>query len=364
MSLENGKALMKKYCPFLKDSDLDFADFKLTDFTGALTLASFMDAFLPLTENLGLKINDVGRGDGSPKFEHPLHLVYFSPRPTSTAYGLVFETQAAAPINMSLFNLIKNCPDFTEKTFYLILDQHGSKTAKALSYLNDYNFVLIQSQALGEDFFEFMGALHFKQKGYFVTRWHPFSGSDFFAYKIPEYQKALQERGYITKGAFFSELDMPHASRNKEDQPSQAEEYDVIAFEAEDGYGLALCSNTGVGQKMGFASPTCEVYGVGPITSPPPSRTDLPTRTPWSFGKRAGALVFTDKLEKFDLEPLESGFKDENEVIRRVKIAIKTILASRLPSIQKNLSIERLRDFPAKIAKIELVELLEILEKS
>jgi hypothetical protein len=63
------------------------------------------------------------------------------------------------------------------------------------------------------------------------------------------------------------------------------------------------------------------------------------------------------------LEPLESGFKNENEVIRRVKIAIKTILASRLPSIQKSLNIERLRDFPAKIAKIELAELLEILEK-
>jgi hypothetical protein len=224
----------------------------------------------------------------------------------------------------------------------------------------------VNTNTLGEDFFEFMGAYHFKQKGYFVTKWHPYSGSDFFAYRIPEYQKELQKRGYISKGAFFSELDMPRALRENEvEQTSQRDEYDVIAFEAEDDYGLPLHSHNGVGQKIGFASPTCEVYGVGPIRGEPPSRGDTRfPRAPWSFGKRAGALVFTDKNEKRDLEPLESGFKDEDEVIRRVKIAIKTILASRLPSIQKSLGIERLRDFPERMAKIELAELLEILEKN
>jgi len=79
MHLDDGKVLMERYCPFLKNSDLDFADFKFRSFVDALALVSFMDAFIPLTECVGLKVNDIGSGDVSPKFEHPLHLIYFSP---------------------------------------------------------------------------------------------------------------------------------------------------------------------------------------------------------------------------------------------------------------------------------------------
>ena len=361
MSLEDGRELMKKYCPFFEESDMDFADLKFKNFADALSLVSFMDAFIPLAQDVGIKINDVGSGDGSPRFEHPLYLVYFSVKPERTNYGQVFQKPEAAPINMALCNFLRNYPDFTEKEFYLILDKSGSKTAKALSYLNDYNFVVIQSSddKINEDFFEFMGGFHFKQKGYFVTKWHPFNSSDFFAYKIPEYQKELQKRGYITKGAFFSELDMPRKQEeNREKLILQTQDYDVITFEAEDCYNLVNRSRTGVGQKIGFASSVCEVYGVGPMTYQPQNDEHFHSY----FGKRAGLLAFTNKLERHELEPLESGFKDENEEIKRVKIAIKTILASRLTSFKTSLKIERLKDFPAKIANIELAELLDILE--
>jgi hypothetical protein len=41
-----------------------------------------------------------------------------------------------------------------------------------------------------------------------VTKWNGIGGSDFFAYKIPEYAKALQRYGVIKNGAFLSELEL------------------------------------------------------------------------------------------------------------------------------------------------------------
>jgi hypothetical protein len=203
-----------------------------------------------------------------------------------------------------------------------------------------------------------MGALHFKQKGYFVTKWHPLFGCDFFAYKIPEYQRELQRRGHINGGAFLTELDIPRRLReNKQDVDLQLQGYDVIALEAESCCNLATNSRTGVGQKVGLASSTCEVYGVGPTTyHHEGGREGLCS----SFGKRAGALLFYD-LEKFELEPMESGFTEEAEVIKRMKVMMKSVLASRLTNMSA-LNVKKISDFPERLAKIELAELLDILE--
>lgn len=79
MSLEDCKELMRKHCNFLVDSDIEWADFRFTNVSDVFGMISFIEeSYILINENFGLKIRDIGSGDVSPKFEHPLHFVRFS----------------------------------------------------------------------------------------------------------------------------------------------------------------------------------------------------------------------------------------------------------------------------------------------
>lgn len=223
MVLDDCITLLRKHCNFLEDSDTDSADFRFTDITNAFGLISFIDdAYVLVDENFGLKIRDIGSGDVSPKFEHPLYIVKHSK-------GRVTEY---TPINIPISDFISRFSKLLENDYYLILDE--TKIGKALSRA-DHNYVIVGSRSIGgEDFFEYLGGLHLKEKGYFVTKWNPVGGSDFFAYKIPDYAKALQRNGVVKKGAFLSELELyPLIKQNKNPTTSEDNQYDIIVCEAE-----------------------------------------------------------------------------------------------------------------------------------
>ena len=72
------------------------------------------------------------------------------------------------------------------------------------------------------------------------------------------------------------------------------------------------------------ASSQCEVYGVGPTTYKPTEESIHSY-----FGDRAGALVFTNKLDKIEIKPKKIGFTQENDVIKSLKYLIKMILSKK-----------------------------------
>jgi hypothetical protein len=197
MGLDDCRMLLRKYCSFLVDSDVDCADFRFTEVSDVFGMVSFIDnSYILVDESYDLKIRHIGSGDVSPRFEHALHFVRHSK-------GRVVEY---IPINISISDFLRRFDKLLENDYYLILDEN--KVSEALSR-TDHNYVVIGSLSIGgEDFFEYLGGLHLKEKGYFVTKWNPIGGSDFFAYKIPEYAKALQRYGVIKSGAFLSELEL------------------------------------------------------------------------------------------------------------------------------------------------------------
>ena len=343
MGLDDCRALLKKCCSFLADSDVDCADFRFTEVSDVFGMVSFIDnSYILVDENLGLKIRDIGSGDVSPKFEHPFHLIRHSK-------GRVVEY---TPINISIPDFLKRFSELLENDYYLILDEN--KINKAL-FRADLNYVVIGSLSIaGEDFFEYLGGLHLKEKGYFVTKWNPTGGSDFFAYKIPDYATALQRHGVIKNGAFLSELELfPLIRQNEKPTIHAAEQYDIIVCEAEAQYNLALRSNTGIGQKMGWMNQQHEVYGVGPTTYIPDAENIHKY-----FGKRAGAIVFTNTHEKIEIEPLESGFSNENYEIETVKLLIKSILANKI-AYHRNSTKQSLKGYIQEIKRCPIEELLQ-----
>jgi len=343
MGLDDCRALLKKCCSFLADSDVDCADFRFTEVSDVFGMVSFIDnSYILVDENLGLKIRDIGSGDVSPKFEHPFHLIRHSK-------GRVVEY---TPINISIPDFLKRFSELLENDYYLILDEN--KINKAL-FRADLNYVVIGSLSIGgEDFFEYLGGLHLKEKGYFITKWNPIGGSDFFAYKIPEYATALQRHGVIKNGAFLSELELfPLIRQNEKATIHAAEQYDIIVCEAEAQYNYALHSNTGIGQKIGWMNQQHEVYGVGPTTYIPDAENIHKY-----FGKRAGTIVFTNTHEKIEIEPLEAGFPNENYEIETMKLLIKSILANKI-AYHKNGTKQSLEDYIQEIKRCPIEELLQ-----
>lgn len=344
MDLDDCRTLLMKYCGFLKDSDVDWADFRFSDISNVFGMVSFIDnSYILVNENFGIKIRDIGSGDGSPKFEHPFHIIRHSK-------GRVIEYM---PINISISDFLRRFSELLENDYYLILDEN--KRGKALSRA-DHNYVVIGSLSIGsEDFFEYLGGLHLKEKGYFVTKWNPVGGSDFFAYRIPDYAKILQEKGVIKNGAFLSELELyPLVKQHNENLTTLTDnQYDIIACEVEARYNLALRSNTGIGQKIGWMDRQHEVYGVGPTTYIPDAENIHKY-----FGKRAGAIVFTNTHEKVEIEPLESGFLDENYEIETVKLLIKSMFASKLSS-DKNHAKFSLKNYMQEIKRCSIEEALQ-----
>jgi len=239
-----------------------------------------------------------------------------------------------------------------ENDYYLILGE--SKISK-LYREPTHNYVVIGSRSIGgEDFFEYLTGLHLKEKGYFVTKWNPVRGSDFFAYKIPEYAATLQRYGVIKNGAFLSELELfPLIRQDEKPTMRAAEQYDIIVCEAEARYNLALRSNTGLGQKMGWMDQQHEVYGVGPTTYIPDAENIHKY-----FGKRAGAIVFTNTHEKIEIEPLESGFPNENYEIETMKLIIKFTLANKI-AYHRNGTKQSLKDYIQEIKRYPIEELLQ-----
>jgi hypothetical protein len=346
MGLDDCRMLLRKYCSFLVDSDVDYADFRFTNVSDVFGLVSFIDnSYILVDENLGLKIRDIGSGDVSPRFEHALHFVRHSK-------GRVVEY---IPINVSISDFLRRFGKLLENDYYLILDEN--KVSEALSR-TDHNYVVIGSLSIGgEDFFEYLGGLHLKEKGYFVTKWNPIGGSDFFAYKIPEYAKALQRYGVIKNGAFLSELELfPFVRQNEKATIHTAEQYDIIVCEAEAQYNYALRSNTGIGQRIEWMDQQHEVYGVGPTTYIPDAENIHKY-----FGKRAGAIIFTNTHEKIEMEPSESGFPNENYEIETMKLLIKSIIVNKIAH-NRNGTKQSLKDYMQEIKRCQIEELLQNLQ--
>lgn len=237
-----------------------------------------------------------------------------------------------------------------------------NKISKALTKTTDKNYVVITPQSIGsEDFFEYMGGLHLKEKGYFVTKWNPIGGSDFFAYQIPDYAEILQRFGIIKNGAFLSELELfPLIKQEKSLKSPTKNKYDIIVCEAEARYNLALRSSTGIGQKIGWIDSYHEVYDVGPTSYIPDSKSIHE-----HFGKRAGAVIFTNTYEKVEIEPLELGFTEENYEIKAMKLLIKSMFLHKLlPLVYKENNTKlTLKDYIRDIEDLTLEEILSTLQK-
>jgi len=343
MSFDDCKALLKKYCNFLVDSYIECADFRFTDLSSVFGMLSFIsNSYILIDDKFGLRINDIGSGDVSPKFEHILFLV----RHSKDEYGRVLEY---LPFNMSIDMFLRIFDELYEKDFYLILDK--TKIGEALK--NDDNFyVVIEPLSMGgEDFFGYLGGLHLKEKGYFITKWNPLGGSDFFAYKIPEYTEILHKFEIINKGAFLIELMLyPYIKPvNKSSYPLLNEKYDTIVCEVEARYNLALYSNAGIGQKRYWIDTHHVVYGVGPVNYIPKSENIHEY-----FGERVGAILFTDDLKKIEIEPIKHGFMDENYEIQAIKRLIKSIFLNKL----HNLARLSIRDYIHKIDGTSLEEIV------
>jgi len=199
-----------------------------------------------------------------------------------------------------------------------------------------------------------LGGLHFKEEGYFVTRWNSAGGADFFAYKIPDYLKVLKKHGVVKDGAFLAELELFPLVRFRDEKTSIYTDgkYDIAVCEAEARVNLAIRSSTGIGQKIGWADEHHSVYGVGPTNYKPE-----PKHIHEFFGENAGAIVFTtDTYDKVVIKPLKSEFTTEIGEITAMKHLIKSIFVNRLLINKK---FERFTDI---VHYIEVTPLEHVLE--
>jgi len=87
--------LLEKHCKFLKPSDASYSDFVFTNVLDAIGMVSFIvPAFILLNERYGLKIQDVGAGDVSPKFENKLFIVKHYQEGVVPEYVLQTQTES------------------------------------------------------------------------------------------------------------------------------------------------------------------------------------------------------------------------------------------------------------------------------
>lgn len=362
MTIEDAKQILQKNCRSLEKSDIDIADFKFKNAVDALVMISFTKSYIPLERQLALKVKDIGSGDVSSRFEQQMLLGLLGEEGWPSYAGFLM------PFNWMPHEFFKSFPEYLSKKPYLAFVKDEAETIEKVIEEGyeptDFVFYKVGGDSIGEDFFEWMAGLHFKERGYFVSKWHPFTGSDLFAYKIPEYQRELSRRGYIGAGAFTFELALIPLVKQKQ-IPFTAEGYDTVIIEAESRYNLATRGSwTGLGQIRGKQSvSTCEIYGVGPTTQESINDQDRENFVRL-FGKRAGAILFTKEGKKLVYEPQEQGFQKEDEVIERVKVMIKSIIAASiaLPRLKKVLGVSKVADLSRKLIEIELSELLDLVE--
>jgi len=369
-NVDDVREVLRKYCIFLKESDIPGADFRFTDPVEALCMLSFMDSsVMMLTKDIGLTIRDIGSGDVSPKFENPCQFVrIWWTRPIDDLHGnlarpIPFDHRLISeelhfseilPTNLLISKLVQLFHEFFNREYYLCLKPTREDLEKCLSNYPDVNLIALKEIG-GEDFFEYMGALYLRDRGYVVTKWNPFTGSDFFAYSIPSLREAAKDswQGY---GAFLIEFELyPYMKRKSgkalDIDTRLCDTYNVIVCEAEAGYNLALRSRTGIGQKLGCSEGVRNVYGVGPTTYVP--EEDHIRRY---FGEETGAIAFTNEHKIYEVRPLKILPGEYNEELKLIENLIKWILLSREYMTEKK-SEENLRNLLERLQKLNFKQL-------
>ena len=349
------KEILRRYCVFLKESDITGADFRFTDPVEALCMLSFMDSsIMMLTEEIGLTIRDIGAGDVSPKFENPCQFVRIW-RSRS-----IDDSSEILPVNLPISKLVQLFHESFDREYYLCLNPTHEALEKCVSNYPDANFIALKTVG-SEDFFEYMGALYLRDKGYVVTKWNPFAGSDFFAYSIPSLRETTKDswQGY---GAFLIEFELyPHMKRKSGKglniTTNVCNTYNAIICEAEAGYNLAIRSHTGIGQKLALSGGVRNVYGVGPTTYVP--EEDHIYRY---FGEEAGAIAFTNDHRIYEVRPLKVLPGEYNEELKLIENLVKWVLLSRKYMTEER-SEESFRDLIKRLQKLDVKQLWTILKK-
>lgn len=412
-TFEEGKKILANNChDSLKPREVDFADFTFKNPIQALTFAAYTDSIIPINENIGFQPAETGGIDGSGDVSNQFYKNLFLLKDFNKTNS-VSESRLGL-LSRPLHEIFRAFNDYLTIEKHLIFVYHHSLSETIKSIIergyDPSNFVLYVSDGtLGEDFYNYPTIEYFKSEGYFTGFWTPRNGTDLIAVRIPEYQKQLEENGFIKGGASFFELELaPFGDIGHSKEHHFLDKYDMIYMEVENDMGLALNEgDDGIGQQAHLALPKSEVYGVGPVS-------DIASYTPksgqtfgdryrtvkgapkfkefvekevglsWSeylkldaqtkddvrreavkspkfeYPNRLGAIIFDPdgKMKVFNSE--DQGFDEEDETISNYKAFLKFTLLNRLliERIKKLIDAKSLDEFIKRIWNIDLSVIL------
>jgi len=395
----------------IKPSEVDFADFTFRSPIQALTFAAYTNSIIPIDENIGFQLTETGGIDGSGDVTCQFFRNFFLLRGIDK--NSVSESRLWA-LPHPLHKIFLEFNDYLTMDKHLIFVERLSLGKKIKSIIakghNPSDFVLYVSDGtLGESFYNYPTIEYFKSEGYFTGFWTPRNGTDLIAVRIPEYQRQLEENGFIRGGASFFELELASLGGLEHSKERHfLDKYDMIYMEVENDMGLALSTGDhGIGQQAHLASRRSEVYGVGPVddianytpksgqtfgdryrtAKGPPNfkefvekkigrswseylQSDAQTKDhirmeavkspKFEYPNRLGAIIFgpDGKMKPFNSE--EQGFDEEDETISHYKTFIKFTLLNRLPieRIKKLIDAKSLDEFIKRIWNLDLSVIL------
>jgi len=369
---EEGKKILTENChDSLKDSEVDLADFTFRNAIQALTFAAYTNSIIPIDDKVGFQPTEtggIGAGDVSNQFYKNILILRGLDR-----LDVILDPRLGT-YTYSLHEIFSEFGDYLEEEKHLVFVKRTSvaETVRSIleSGLKPSNFVLhVSDGTLGEEFYNYPVIEHFKHLGYFVGFWTPRYGADLIAVRIPEYQKQLEEHGFIGGGASFFELELaPLQTVKLQSTLDFLNKYDMVYMEVEARMNLALRgSQTGIGQISGKASSKSEGYGVGPVSDtagyiPRPGEKFGDRYKFVSYGppERLGAIIFDGSGKMVVINPGKQGFEEEDETISDYKNFLKTIFLSKLP-IRKAEQLMNAYNLDEFIKKTQIIEFSTIL---
>jgi len=209
---EGRKILAKNCCDSIKPREVDLADFTFRNPIQALTFAAYTNSIIPIDDKVGFQPIETGgiNGCGDVPNQYCKNMLILR--------GLdrlhVISDPRLGTYTYSLHDFFSEFGNYLEEKKHLVFTKRSS-VAKTIRLIMESghepsNFVLYVSDGkLGEEFYNYPVIEHFRRLGYFAGFWTPRHGADLIAVHIPEYQRQLEEYGFIGGGASFFELELP-----------------------------------------------------------------------------------------------------------------------------------------------------------
>jgi hypothetical protein len=224
IDVDTAKKLLKNVCDFLETDPSGVADFRIESGKEAILMTLYTGeeksanpAFFALNEKYKYRFRPVADAFAA---REPLTLIPSEPE--------VWASSEVAPIFVyPLSSYLRFFRDLPSAKYLFILRRSDYRSGGQFSIkkaiadvsdrigknglsLSDCVFWLSsEGDVFGEGFWDYISGVILRGRGYFVTHYGS-GGPDLYAYYVQDYLEKLIRRGFLNKGAFIEELEMPN----------------------------------------------------------------------------------------------------------------------------------------------------------